>query len=217
MASMKFGQAKALDELQSKLRPRLLELGFRVRKRTSNRSTADGLIQVVQFQLGRFDPTGTYQIPGLRENLYGRFTVNVGVYVPEVGQAMGFTPSFVHEVDCCVRARLGQLAPNRTDIWWGLQWIDQAAAEAWQRLERDALPFLERFHSRDAILKELMRGKSPYSPRPLVECAIILANRGQQTDARSLLTMQALEAKSAKHTEYLRELAVKLGLGQLEI
>ena len=36
------------------------------------------------FQMGAFDPPGTTYIPGLRENLYGLFTINLGVYVPDV-------------------------------------------------------------------------------------------------------------------------------------
>ena len=39
--------------------------------------------------MGSFDPPGTTHIPGLRENLYGRFTVNLGVYVPEVARNHG--------------------------------------------------------------------------------------------------------------------------------
>src|ERR1700686_1650303 len=142
----KSDSAKALDGLQSKLRPRLKALGFRVRGRTFNRKTADGLTQVVQFQMGAFDPPGTYQIPGIRENLYGKFTVNVGVYVPEVSQHNGVEAgSLVQKAYCCIRARIGQLGPDQADVWWDLRSIGEVASELWQRLQRDALPFLARF------------------------------------------------------------------------
>lgn len=52
--------------------------------------------------MGRSDPPGTTHIPGLRENLHGLFTRNLGVYVPEVakyGGRVGPRP-WVQEYDC---------------------------------------------------------------------------------------------------------------------
>ncbi len=72
-----------MDELQASVRPFLKELGFQARARAFNRTTFDGITQVIEFQLARFDPPGT-QYVGFRQNLYGKFTVNVGVYVPEL-------------------------------------------------------------------------------------------------------------------------------------
>src|SRR5436190_21871644 len=89
--------AKQMDGLQAALRPTLQRWGFRGRGRTFNRTTQDGLTQVITFQMGSFDPPGTTHIPGLRENMYGRFTINLGVYVPEVArhQAGGEAKSIV--------------------------------------------------------------------------------------------------------------------------
>ena len=81
--------AKWMDELQAKLRPFLKDQGFRMRARTCNRETAEGLTHVINFQMGRFDPPGAPEIPGLRDNLYGMFTVNVGVCVPEINIVTG--------------------------------------------------------------------------------------------------------------------------------
>src|SRR5882762_9371836 len=93
-----------MDEIQAKLRPLLKDEGYRVRGRTFNRTTHDGLTQVLNFQMGSFDPPGTTYIPGLRENLYGKFTVNLGVYVPEVALYHGGSEarSFVREHNCCI-------------------------------------------------------------------------------------------------------------------
>jgi len=197
----------------------LKERGFRVRGRTFNCETADGLIEVVQFQMGRFDPPGTYYIPGMRENLYGRFTVNLGVYVPEVALYGGIEAgSFVQEDYCCVREGLGRLEPPHMNVWWDLHRIEEAASAVGQRLERDAFPFFARFESRDAILKEWMPlSKSSYSNRPRIECAIILATRGQRAEALALLSAQAQDVGRTRHTEYLRDLARKLGLRELEV
>jgi hypothetical protein len=48
--------ANAMDDLQSELRPSLKEHGFRMRARTCNRTTPDGLIHVINFQMGRYAP-----------------------------------------------------------------------------------------------------------------------------------------------------------------
>jgi hypothetical protein len=46
----------------------LAEYGFRARGRVLNRRTSDRLTEVVQIQMGSFDPPGTTYVPGLREN-----------------------------------------------------------------------------------------------------------------------------------------------------
>ena len=73
-----------MDEVQKQLYHSLTERGYRAKARTLSRTTPEGLIHVINFQMGRFDPPGTNYIPWLREKLYGRFTVNIGVHVPEV-------------------------------------------------------------------------------------------------------------------------------------
>ena len=61
---------------------------------------------------------------GFRQNLYGKFAVNVGVYVPDL-HAYGYTGggklAFIHEDDGWVRERLGILGPERQDLWRDLR------------------------------------------------------------------------------------------------
>jgi hypothetical protein len=212
--------AEELDHLQSQLRPFLKEHGFRIRARTSNRQTSDGLTHVINFQMGRFDPPGTSYIPWFRKNLYGVFTVNVGVYVPEVATAqLGIQPrSFVQEVDCCMRERLGMLGPEHSDRWWDLPSNRDTAADLEQRLERDALSLPERFESRDSVLDELGRAEeiSGIGGPPRIICAIMLAHRGQIGRARDLLAAQIRLSASPKHSEYVQALADRLGLGRID-
>lgn len=211
-----------MDELRATVRPFLKELGFRARWRAFNRPTSDGLTQVIEFQLGRFDPPGT-QYVGFRQNVYGKFTVNVGVYVPEVDKytfPVGGERSFVHEYDCCIRQRLGNLGPERRDIWWDLEAtkVHNQAAEVVRRLERDAFPFFAQFENRDAILNRWMQETTPpYTGGnpPRIVCAIILAIRGRRDEAQSLLAAQAREHRNHPHSAYVHALADKLGLGEL--
>jgi hypothetical protein len=211
--------AKQMDALQAALRPTLQRWGFRGRGRTFNRPTQDGLTQVITFQMGGFDPPGTTYIPGLRENMYGRFTVNLGVYVPEVArhQGGGEAKSIVQEYHCCVRARIGTLGAERADLWWDLAPDASLVGEIQRRLEGDAVPFLDRFKSRDSILEELMgKATSAFASPPRIVCAIILVGRQRLDEARRLLAAQALETRNLGHPAYVRGLAEKLGLGGLD-
>jgi hypothetical protein len=219
MATGKSDFAKSLDELQAKLRPVLKGYGFRGSGRTFNRTTSDGLTEVVRMQMGSFDPPGTTYVPGLRENLYGRFTVNLGVFIPEVAEHYGGgrSKSFVQEYHCCVRTRLPFLGPEHKDIWWNIRADEAFTEELLRRFERDAIPFFKKFETRDAVMHQwLAVPKSPYAlTPPRIVCAIILAKRGRNDDARTLLAAQARETNNPSHPAYVRSLADKLGLGDL--
>lgn len=221
MVGKKSDLAIAMDAVQAGLQPLLKASGFRVRGRTFNRLTPDGLTQVLNLQMGSFDPPGTTSIPGLRVNLYGKFTVNLGVHVPEVSMfaGTGKPATFVQAYDCFVRARLGLVGPERKDLWWEVR---QAGLmpELTGRVEGDAFPFLARFECRDSILNEWLRlSKNPYVGNPpRIVCAVILAARGQHAEAQELLVRQLSESSHHRgHEEYVRELARRLGLGPLDV
>jgi hypothetical protein len=212
--------ASAVDDIQSALSPFLKGSGFKVRGRAFNRGTEDGLTQVVSIQLGASDPPGTTYIPGLRENLHGLFTVNLGVYVPEVARhhGGGEAKSWVHEYHCCVRARLGEASGEEQDIWWHARRDTTVIDDVRRRLELGGLPFLDRFSTRDKILAEWhdrsenMGASNP----PRIVKAIILTERGLSGRARELLAQQVLETRNPGHLDYVRKLAKKLGLGSLD-
>src|SRR5690349_2563651 len=104
-AMSKSSEVAKVDEVQAALHAALKPKGFRKKGRTFNRATDDGLAQVINLQVGAHDPPGTVYFPGLRENLYGRFAVNLGVYVPEVARVRGGgeAKGFVQAYHCCIR------------------------------------------------------------------------------------------------------------------
>jgi Domain of unknown function (DUF4304) len=212
--------AQAVDDIQKALRHFLKGRGFKVRGRTFNRTTEDGLTQVVSIQMGAPDPPGTTYIPGFRKNLRGWFTVNLGVYVPEVARhhGGGEAKSWVQEYHCCVRARLGDVSGEDRDVWWHARSDDAVIDEVRRRLELGALPFLERFSTRDKILaqwhgrSENMGASSP----PRIVMAIILAERGHKDRARELLAEQVLETRNPGHPDHVRKLANELAVGSLD-
>ncbi len=209
-------QGGKADEIQAALHARLKGLGFKKKARTFNRTSDDGLVQVINVQMGAHDPPGTTYIPGLRENLYGWFTVNLGVYVPEVARCHGGGEArgFVREYHCCVRSRLGDLGSERRDLWWRNDAVAEVVPDLLGRLDRDGLPFLDRFASRPAILRE-WKGKTENQGAggpPRIVMAIILAERGDRDAARQLLAEQAGETRNPGHPAYVRSLADRLGI-----
>lgn len=198
--------AKAMNALQAGLRPMLFERGIRVRGRNFNRTTDDGLTHVITLQMGRFD-----------QWLYGQFTVNVGVYVPEVSkyQFHGEVDGFVTEAHCCVRTSLGELGPEKDDVWWDVSTSDDLLAEIQTRLRRHALPFLNRLKTRDDIIKKVKAARSErhfLTPSPIVH-ALILHRRGKKREVQKLLAAHAKDAEATHrgHAAYVRSLAKRLG------
>jgi len=212
--------AQAVDEIRKALRPLMKSRGFRVRGRTFNRTTEDGLTQVVNIQMGASDPPGTTYIAGLRENMHGLFTVNLGVYVPEVARyhGGGEAGAWVQEYHCCVRARLGEVSGENRDLWWPSRFDDAVVDDIRNRLEPGGFAFLERFSTRDKILGEFHDSSERVGVGgpPRIVTAIILAERGQKDLARELLAKQVLETRNPGHPDYVRKLAKRLGIENLE-
>lgn len=214
--------AVEFDQLQKALKPLMKRWGFKARGRTFNRTTDDGLTQVVNLQMGASDPPGTTYIPGLRENLHGWFTVNLGVYVPEVARhhGGGEAGAVVQEYHCCVRARLAEVGPEGKDLWWKIACTPSLIGELEERLSRHALPYLDRHASRDAVLRACAESNGALGnaggPARIV-AAVILTERGDKEGARALLARQAQERQNPGHPAYVRSLAEKLGLGALGV
>jgi len=215
---MKSSLVVRLDEIQTALRPFLAGRGFRIRGRGFNRTTGDGLTQVVELQMGRFEPPGHVEAAGLNRISYGKFTLNLGVYIPEAAEASGIVAKgFVRETFCAIRARIGSLAPDRHDVWWN---IDDAAAplveELQNRLQYHGLPFLETFNSRDSVLQECHATAYEYPvffPVQRMVCAAILVRFGRPDEARTLFVEHlTATADRPRHAPYVYAFAERLGL-----
>jgi hypothetical protein len=213
--------ANAVDQIQGAVRPMLKERGFRVRGRSFNRITEDGLTQVVHIWMGPSDPPGTTYVPGLTANYHGLFTVNLGVYVPEVDKYHigGDTRSWVQDTQCCIRAGLREAAGEDRTSWWHARAEPAVIEDVCRLLESAGFPFLERFSTRDRILAEWAdRSENQYaaSRPPRIVMAIILAVRGEKERARALLALQVRETLNPGHPDSVRKLAQRLGIGPID-
>ena len=164
------------------------EQSFRKQRHTFNRETEEGLVQVVGFQMGPSPPPGAGAMHG---DLHGSFTINLGVYFDEVRRCdrpESPRPKFVHDYDCQVRVRVGQLVSGR-DLWWELS---QAGVEQVGRalVAEVVLPFLDEFASRRALLDARRAGDpriSGYSTWPPFCVAVVHAHVGELAEAEALL------------------------------
>jgi hypothetical protein len=183
---MKSALMSYLDEAITPIRMVLAQRGFRARKRTFNRRLENGIIQVVQVTMGRSDPPGTVEVPGLRRNWHGTFGMELGVYIPEVAKHLLYWQKpklFPGAIDCSVRLDLAQLSANRRPVAWNIEGPAPLYEEIADHLERDAMPFFSRHADRHSIVAEL-------------------TDDPEQDQVRG----------HAGHSEYLRELAVRLQL-----
>lgn len=224
----------AMNAVVAALQPVLKGVGFRKRSHTFNRTAEDGLVQVINFQMGPFDPPGTVEIPGLRPNLYGQFAVNLGVFVEdawrlELGRFGPTGPpavkSWVNEYECQLRRRLDNLDDAaRTDRW---RPVDEPAVAAVVRgrLFDDGLVWLERFGSRARILAAVESGPPDDRSVTGVGPPRLLATRmrlgaGEQQRAQELFgewvrycqDRASSEPRLRGHLDYLTKFAAEVGL-----
>lgn len=216
--SGKSDRAKDLDKIQRKLRPLLQELGFRERGRLFSRITADGLTQILHIWMANFDPPWAKETPGFKSNYYGKFTINLGVFVPEVHKWTKSypQPKSIRDTSCCMRRCLGTVKTDYTDVWWDIRPDGEFIEDLLRRLRDTAFPFFEHANSRDSILQQCVDSnfdRSDFETPPHIVCAMILFERGDCDAARALLTDHIVNSSHhAGHVEYLQKLMERMGL-----
>jgi hypothetical protein len=210
MAKSKY--ALALDKVQGQLQLFFHQHGFRKRGRSYNRDCSDGIVQVINFQMGQY-PIGSDEIPGLRENLYGMFTVNLGVYLPVVAEIEtgGKPKKFYLAYDCHIRQRLGSLSTPGKDVWWDLNAAPQTImASLSEMLPVLGLPFLEKFTSYQNCLdyyqaSESLPGVLP--ARSAMIIGIICHSLGKSADAEAHFSLAHKKAiESASHPGFVQHI-----------
>lgn len=165
--------SKSTTAIISQLHEVLAPHGFWRHKHTWNR-TSGSFIDVIDIQVGQG----------------GRWvTANVGVTDPNAYRHCwgGDPPSPTDEPSCTVRTRIGYLMGD-TDVWWPLN--DPQTPEAVvQAVAALALPFLERMHSKEALVafltkKTVWRWKYP---PPIIYLAVLKHDLGDPAGACALL------------------------------
>jgi Domain of unknown function (DUF4304) len=205
--------AKA-NEMQRWLRPQLKKHGFVQSGRSYNRLNESGLTDVINIQLGFSNPDIPWKVARLDNDISNKyFTVNLGVFVPEVHRLWHGYPlrKTISEADCCIRSRLGSVGREYEDVWRALQRNDALYKEVFDDLIRIALPYFKKFSTREEILRETSEYLG-YSPTRIVQ-ALILYEQGQTGKAAQLLSEQVENSADHRgHQEHVRELALRLNI-----
>ena len=212
MAKQKSIFAERLDRVQKSVHPVLRDAGFKKRGRTFNRAMESGLVHVVNFQMGQY-PIGDYEIPGIRESVYGRFTVNMGIFVP----CMFFLEhsekerDFYQEYCCDIRMRLGLLANSEDTWWWLTEQVEDTADVMSDLLKEYAFPFFGIFETYEDIrtyYDEYSTLPSCTAGRSKLIVAVILDHLGLRHESE---TMFRCLVRSIERVGFLRHVQ---GLGR---
>jgi Domain of unknown function (DUF4304) len=223
--------ARKMDTAVAAVSPLLRKHGFKKQRHRFNAESEPGMTQVLTFQMGAHQPPGTTEIPGLRENLYGAFAINVGLHFEEVRELPKRSPgaAFLREQglpvppprprpkvlgegDCHVTVRLGELIDGR-DTWWTLELPEDELESLIHELIADhALPFFERFHSREQLLGAWHAGEPTVRYTPPFTIAVIHARRGEKAEAEELLAVELRESARPAERQQIIDAAKHLGL-----
>jgi Domain of unknown function (DUF4304) len=216
---LKSEYAQAMDAVVALTAPLMKQSAFRKRRHTFNRSRENGVVAVLNFQMGSSGPPGTYEIPGFRDNLYRKFTVNLGIAFEEmwridISSASKPFPPFLNEYECHLRLRLGQLATDSVDAWWPLKGdVDRVGREVAGLIERFGLPWLERFDTRREVLAAWERHEQiSREGRMGLVIAMIYLHDGQLEKGQRTFLEYYRSRHNPQHLGWLRPLAQQLGM-----
>lgn len=176
--------------------------------------TEGGLTHAVNFQMGEYPIGEHYVVPGWRESVYGKFAVNLGVFLPCVYAAEwpGPAPAFISEAVCRIRDRL-RTTPNGREVWFEIKSDTDALSKTLVRaFDQYGLPFLDRFRTYEDVLTYFEEhGDLPSSneTRATFEAGLIAHHLGDLEMARKYLS----KAASSWHkgfNEHVTEIANRL-------
>jgi hypothetical protein len=211
----KSASTKALDAVQARLAKLLAPHGYVRRGRTFRRDAGEGVVQVANLQMRPFADDAA----GGGMALVDRFTVNLGIFIPELRPETPVDPADVQDYHCALRARIGELMDPPHDHWWDLPGdAAELGAELVRVMEARGLPFLQRFATRDAVVAEWIGFSEArvLMATARTDVAILLAGRGETREARALLQeLRCREGTAASAVAWLDALAARLGLEPL--
>lgn len=214
--SEKSDYTKTFDKLQNIVHKELKAFGFIKKGRTHNKVVDEGIVHVINFQSGQYPIGDNYIIPGIRESYYGKFTVNLGVFVNDIYEVTQEQPAkeFIPEYICQIRTRLPELT-NNNDEWWTVDdnYI-QVANEIIDELITDAFKWFDNFTDREKIIKSLQnkRIKNLYVRIGKLNAALIQIRIDRKKGEELFREHYKLSSKHKPHQEYVVELAKKVGV-----
>ena len=201
MAKTEFSEK--LDLIQAEAHKYLNPFGYMKSGRSFNKSLDSGLIHVINFQMGK-------------RSLAGKFTINLGVFIPEVYQAIwDKEATHINHGNCEIKKRIGFLTPTPKDLWWDLKRNSRRLSKnVLMHLDKYGLPYLNQFNTQEDIILLWNKhgGSIGLPPRAGLSIAILSANRGQHEAARRLLIKEYKNNKEHPYAETVINISKKLGI-----
>lgn len=206
----------ALDEIQTNVYESVKDLGFRKRGRTLNREANEkGIFEVINFQAGPYELAP--EIPPFRINLYGKFTVNLGVLIKELYDFVDYhkPTNFYQEHYCHARQRLPVLLYGK-DIWWDLTDDTNTKAEiVSDGLRTAGLGFFKLYDTR-LKFKENFGRFNDAPPRARLDVALMVLHSDRVEGERLFREYYSKSDITLPHRSYLRELARELNIDLID-
>ncbi|QIH34135.1 DUF4304 domain-containing protein [Sphingobacterium sp. DR205] len=202
-----------LDIVEKDIYAKLKPVGFKKNGRTFNRRLDDGIIQVINLQSGQYPIGQGYEIPGLRENLYGKFVVNLGVCIESLYKFQSPTENkkYYKEYDCQIRDRLGTLLTGQ-DYWWTItDDNNKITQEIIEGIETIAFKWFSGLETKEKIISN--NGHLPYdaTPRAKLDIALIVWFDDKAKGSKLFKDYyHSIQPAKSAHKEYVRDLAKEL-------
>ncbi len=201
---MKTENSKKLDIIKTDIQSHLSPLGFKTKGHKFNKKLDNDLLQVIDLQMASYSSF-----------LYGSFTVELGVFIPEIYKFYFENlpiPSFISANDCQFSCnRLSGISQMQYDKWWDLhEDISSISKEIWDLLQEYGLPYLSRFTTREAILTEWQMVQEKGYKRIILPMMIILVTRGEKEKAEKIIENNIESFIDEKG--YINEFCNKLGI-----
>ncbi len=202
-----------IDIVEKEVFAKLKPIGFKKNGRTFNRRLDDGIIQVINFQSGQYPIGQGYEIPDLRENLYGKFVVNLGVCIESLYKFQSPTEDkkYYKEYDCQIRDRLGTLLTGQ-DYWWSITNDNkEITQEIIAGLETKGFEWFSGIDTKDKIISNNGHLLYDATPRANLDIALIVWFDNKPKGAQLFKEYyHNIQPAKSSHKEYVRYLAKEL-------
>ncbi|KPJ91600.1 MAG: hypothetical protein AMJ53_11285 [Gammaproteobacteria bacterium SG8_11] len=146
--------AKRIDAIiKEGLAPLLKNNGFKKKARNFYREYSDR-VEVINVQASQWN-----------EGNEGKFTINVGVYYPEISKILEAPPvsGAPKEYDCTVRERIGLLTPENKDHWWHIDGSVndlEVAENVANQVEKICFPWLSEMSDLENVKNYVVKNKA---------------------------------------------------------
>jgi hypothetical protein len=204
-----------LDKIQKAIYDNLKPQGFIKKGRTLNRETEKGLYQVINFQSGKFPLGDSYEIPGIRDSYYGKFTINMGICVEDLYNLMFPTKpkTFYQEYECQLRTRLADLTKGE-DFWWTLDDdTDKTSKEIIDGINTKGLTWFGLFDNREKLCENWGNYGGYIPSRHKLDIALVIFFSDKQKGERLIKEyFDNIPKDNRPHIQYTINLAAGLGI-----